>query len=304
MKYLISGYIGFDNFGDEAIAHILTSNLKKNGAEKVTLISSNPKKTSKIHEVASCSMLGFLPALLESDTLISGGGSLLQDVTSFKSLIYYLLVIYTALFLGKKVEIYAQGIGPINSKIGQFLTKTALKKAYKISVRDINSKNLLEKWGIMSELVNDPVLDIELPQKHKTGIVGIQLRNFNSIDDIFIEKLSKKVAEKFHNKKIKVISLQDSIDKDICKKFTEHLKNIGVTNVQLETGLDIQNVFDTISDLEYLISMRFHATVLGIKSDVKTVAINYDPKIKSLAETYNIPILELKNTDFSPLEKL
>ena len=28
-KYLISGYIGFDNFGDEAILKVLVSNLKK-----------------------------------------------------------------------------------------------------------------------------------------------------------------------------------------------------------------------------------------------------------------------------------
>ena len=32
-KYLVSGYIGFDNFGDEAIASVLVSNLKKQNAE-------------------------------------------------------------------------------------------------------------------------------------------------------------------------------------------------------------------------------------------------------------------------------
>ena len=50
-KYIVSGYIGFDNFGDEAIAHVLVESLKKKGAEKITLISSNPEKTKQIHEV-------------------------------------------------------------------------------------------------------------------------------------------------------------------------------------------------------------------------------------------------------------
>ena len=43
-KYVVSGYIGFDNFGDEAIAHVLVDKLKSKDAEKITLISSNPEK--------------------------------------------------------------------------------------------------------------------------------------------------------------------------------------------------------------------------------------------------------------------
>ena len=46
--------------------------------------------------------------------LISGGGSLLQDVTSSKSLHYYLSIIRCAEFFHKKVFIYSRGIGPID----------------------------------------------------------------------------------------------------------------------------------------------------------------------------------------------
>ena len=56
-KYIVSGYIGFDNFGDEAIAKVLTDRLKKSGAEKITLISSSPEKAAQIHKVDSCKML-------------------------------------------------------------------------------------------------------------------------------------------------------------------------------------------------------------------------------------------------------
>ena len=106
-KYIVSGYIGFDNFGDEAIAKVLTDRLKKSGAEKITLISSSPEKTAQIHQVDSCKMLDFWKSLCEADVLISGGGSLLQDVTSVKSLIYYLGVIYSALILHKKVVYFS-----------------------------------------------------------------------------------------------------------------------------------------------------------------------------------------------------
>ena len=102
-KYVISGYIGFDNFGDEAIAGVLINNLKKSGAERITALSANPSKTSRLYGVESRHMLKFLKPIIFSDVLISGGGSLLQDITSLKSLIYYLVVIMTALLFGKKV---------------------------------------------------------------------------------------------------------------------------------------------------------------------------------------------------------
>jgi len=304
MKYVVSGYIGFDNFGDEAIAHVLTQKLKQNGAEKITLISSNPSRTSELHNVDSCGMFKFLPALINSDVLISGGGSLLQDVTSLKSLLYYLVVIFSALILGKKVEIFAQGIGPINSSFGQMLTKLALKKADKISVRDDNSQKLLKEWGIDSELVNDPVLDLELPHKNSKGIVGIQLRSFPSLTEDFIEKLAEKIANKFKDKKIEVISLQDSIDLNVCNSFLEKLKQKGIENIELKCGLSIQEAIDTILNLEYLVAMRFHANIIGIKSGIKTVAINYDPKVETLAQKFNLPLIELDENKFSILDNV
>ena len=105
-KYVISGYIGFDNFGDEAIAKVLTDYLKELNAEKITYISSNPKKTAELYGIDSVGTLKFIPEIKNCDVLISGGGSLLQDVTSLKSLIYYLAVIVTALVFNKKVVIF------------------------------------------------------------------------------------------------------------------------------------------------------------------------------------------------------
>lgn len=297
-KYIVSGYIGFDNFGDEAIAKVLTGRLKKSGAEKITLISSNPEKTAQIHQVASCKMLDFWKSLCEADVLISGGGSLLQDVTSVKSLIYYLGVIYSALILGKKVEIFAQGIGPINSKIGQILTRFALSRADKISVRDKKSQELLKEWRIESELVKDPILELELPHKNQIGVVGIQLRNYPTLTDKFLNRLAEEIVKNFADKKIQIISLQDSVDLEVCEKFARILKINGrENNVEVVNNLTINDVFECISNLEYLVAMRFHANVVGIKAGVKTLAINYDIKVKKLAEEYNIPIVQMAQND-------
>ncbi len=298
-KYIVSGYIGFDNFGDELIARVLTERLKSEGAKEITLISSNPEKTAKRYDVNSCGMLRFWNSLKNSDILVSGGGSLLQDVTSLKSLIYYLIVIYSAIILNKKFIIYAQGIGPIKSFVGKILTKFALKKAGKISVRDIKSQELLRSWGINSELVNDPVLDLEFEHKNKVGVVGVQLRNCADLSDDFLNNLANEVNKRFINNKIEIISLQDSVDSRICHKFQSMLKERGMENAVVCEKLELDDVIEHIVNLEYLVGMRFHACVVGIKSGVKTLAINYDPKVEKLAKEYKIPIISLYDNDLS-----
>lgn len=299
-KYIVSGYIGFDNFGDEAIAKVLVDRLKHEGAEKITLISSNPEKTAKLYGVDSCPMLKFFDSIKHSDVLVSGGGSLLQDVTSFKSLLYYLGVIYTAIFLGKKIEIFAQGIGPINSGFGRMLTRFALGQAQKISVRDRKSQELLKSWGIDAELVKDPIFSLELPVRNLKGTVGIQLRNYPSLSDGFLNALADEVIKRFPDKKIQIFSFQDSIDLDVCEKFARILaKKDRVKDVEVLSGLSVNDVFDKISELEYMIGMRFHANVAAIISGVKTLAINYDIKVKKLADEYDLPVIELSQRDFT-----
>ena len=291
-KYVISGYIGFDNFGDEAIAEVLTSHLKKLGAEKITVISSNPEKTSKLYDVDSCKMLDFLKPIADCDIFISGGGSLLQDVTSLKSLLYYLALITYALALNKKVIIFAQGFTPFRTKIGKFLTKHILKHCHKISVRDIKSQELLNKLGIESELVTDPVYGIELDKNQNKEGVGIQLRSYHSLNDIFLNQLADEVTKHFSNKEIKLFSLQDSLDLAPLHRFAEMLESRNIKS-KIYQNLDTNKTIEELSKLEYLIGMRFHACLVSAKAGVKTLGINYDVKVQNLAKTVDFPSVKL-----------
>ena len=45
--------------------------------------------------------------------------------------------------------------------------------------------------------------------------------------------------------------------------------------------------------------MRFHACLVSAKSGVKTLGINYDEKVKKLANEMGFCTIELNNTDFS-----
>ena len=147
--------------------------------------------------------------------------------------------------------------------------------------------------------MSDPAFDIKLPHLNAKGIIGIQLRSFKGVNDQFLEALADEVVKRFLDKQIEVISLQASVDSVVCNKFAEKLTSKGIQNVNVIKNGSVTEIIHTISSLEYLIAMRFHANVIGIQSGVKTLAINYDPKVKSLADEYNMPIIELNSTDFS-----
>ena len=151
-KVLVSGYIGFNNFGDEAIFLALSSHLKLKG-HKVSVLCSNKNEVKKTYDVITYNFkkpFEILKAIFSNEILISGGGSLLQNKTSNFSLVYYLFIIFLAKLLNKKVIIFAQGIEPVKGKFFEFLTKTILKMTNFITVRDKKSQDLLNSWNICS----------------------------------------------------------------------------------------------------------------------------------------------------------
>lgn len=302
-KVVISGYYGFGNFGDELILSILTQHLKQLGTETVVL-SSNPRSTSMEHFVNAIKSFDFHQVsglIKQSDVLISGGGSLLQDITSIKSLLYYLWVIYTALRYKKDVIIFAQGIGPIRNIIAKLLTKYILKQCTYISVRDDKSQNLLNSWGIKSDLVCDPAFSLSLQMPNNEGAIGIQLRDFSTMNNTLLTKLARQIVKDFYNKEIRIFSLQNNIDLNICKKFESMLKNL---NPQIKTKVITEDIIQNIYQLEYMIGMRFHALIVALKAGIKSIGINYDIKVEKLAKAACIPLISMNaSEDFDKVFK-
>lgn len=299
-KVVISGYYGFDNFGDETILSVLVKKLKEFTPD-IRVFSSNPKKTRDLYVVQStlffCSCQ-VLYKLITCDILISGGGSLLQDVTSAKSLLYYLCVINTALFFRKKVIIFAQGIGPINNKFCALLTKKTLQRCTLVTVRDRKSRLLLHKWGVEADLVCDPLFDLAVPNYCPWNKVGVQLRSFKTLKEDLLIKLAEHINKNFADKEIEIYSFQDSLDLAVCQKFEKILKSI---NPQIKTKLiynqTSNQIIEKISQLNYMIAMRFHAVLIALKFGIKTLAITYDIKVEKLAEEAQIPFVSMRADD-------
>lgn len=293
VKVAISGYYGFKNFGDEAILSVLVNHLKSLQNIDITVFSSDIDFTSKNYSVNAVKRFDFkkvIKTIQDSDVLISGGGSLLQDVTSLKSVIYYSLIIALGLLFNKKVIIFAQGIGPLNKKLSQFIVRNLLKNCSLVTVRDEKSLALLRNWGISANLVCDPIYSLDVKSEVKDDIIGVQLREFKTLNYNLLHKLALFIANKFSDKKVEIFSLQESQDLELCKRFEHVLKTL---NPEIKTEIVTDDIVNRISKLSYLVAMRFHAILVALKCGIKTCAINYDVKVEKLADEASIPLISM-----------
>lgn len=291
-KAVLSGYFGYKNFGDELILSSLINFLKSKNIE-ITVLSGNPEYTFNKHHTNSIKnfdLKNIISAIKETDYLISGGGSLLQDVTSLKSLIYYTLIIALGILFDKKVIIFAQGIGPINNKFARHIVMQLLKLCTLVTVRDENSLKLLNSYKIDAHLVCDPAYSLKVGHSNNKDTIGVQLRYFKTLNENLIHKLALMITTNFSDKKIKIFSLQNSQDLNICKHFEQILKSF---NPEIKTEIVQDNIVEQICDLEYLIAMRFHSLLIALKAGVKCCAINYDIKVETLAYEANIPVISM-----------
>lgn len=296
----VSGYYGFENFGDEAILKVLVSELNARDY-CVTVFSKNPENTKNklgVNSVYTFSLSGIFKTLKNSDILISGGGSLLQDVTSLKSLFYYLFVIGAALFLKNEVIIFAQGIGPINNPIGRLLTKILLKKCKYITVRDEKSLFRLRGWDLKPELVSDPVWSLPVGNRMPEGRVGVQLRSWKNLSRSYLSKLAKNVVSNFSDKDIYIYSFQDALDLEVCKNFEAELKLLKPDiNTQILNRLSIDETIESFSHLDFLVGMRYHACLLALKYGIPTLALSYDEKVEKIAKRFDLPCSFLQDEE-------
>lgn len=311
-KIVISGYYGFKNAGDEAMLYSILSAVKSiNPDAEVTVISGRPEETKKAFGVEAVPRFGgfsILGKLLSCDVLISGGGSLLQDVTSSRSCLYYLSLILAGAVLGKKVILYAQGIGPIRRSWVASLMRFVLSKADAITVRDETSEQFLKKIGVKAPIYTtaDSVFfltkedtkrgleilrDAGVPDTKKR--VGLSVRNWKEAKEWskvfadYIEKLAKEDVS------VIFIPMQRPDDEDMARKICPHPKD----NVYFLSGsYRVDELMSLVGCLDLLVGMRLHALIFAALSHIPMIGISYDPKIdnflSSVGEEAIFPVEE------------
>ncbi len=297
-RILISGYYGFANAGDEAMLSAIIGGLRAESPQvQITVLSGNPAFTAQKHGVKSIhrfNALAFLWHLSQSDLLLSGGGSLLQDVTSSRSLFYYLSVLLMGELMGKKVMLFAQGIGPIKSPLARRITQWVCNKANLLTVRDDGSYEELKAMGVEPKKIvvtadavfSLPTADKPLGRKilkaqgvEDKPVIIFALRQWSQ-EARFVREFAQ-TAERLrdaYNAVVVFLPLQFPADMLVAQKVLEQMQDTRDTLV-LQQGFSAKEYLAIISNCHLLIGMRLHALVFAALANVQFLAVSYDPKV-------------------------
>ncbi|PGO20737.1 polysaccharide pyruvyl transferase CsaB [Bacillus cereus] len=310
MQLVLSGYYGFHNIGDEAILQSIIKSLKKEIPNiELVVMSNDPDYTREMYDVEAVNrwdIKAVYEVIKKSDGLISGGGSLLQDQTSMKSILYYTGVLGFARLLKKPYYIYSQGIGPIRKRHNRLLVKWQLSKAAYISVRDEDSFFYLKELGVKKdiELVPDPVLTWKrekqsdwLQKRSLHGkIIAVSVRYWGTNED-YIKKLAialKKLKQEGYQ--ILFVPMHSPFDQNASREVADLMDE---EIYMLPDKMDIDEKISILSKCSLLIGMRLHALIFSVVAKTPMVGISYDPKIDSFARQVKQPVIGSVDGDWS-----
>ena len=300
-KIVISGYYGFGNAGDEAMLTAMISSLRRLEPDaEFTVLSGNPDETQERHGVKAVyrmNALDIVRSVASCDLLVSGGGSLLQTVTSERSLYYYLSVMLLGKTFGKPVMIYAQGVGPVYSSAARRAVRCIGNQLNLITVRDEGSLLELQRIGVKRPpiyVTADPVLSLppadlafgrSILQSHgvKTDdtIIGMSVREWK--DMAHYKKVLAQVADKLAAKGAKLVFLpMQQPDVEAAERIASYMQ---APSIVINQEYRTEELLSLMGNLDMLIGIRLHALIFAAVMNVPFIGISYDPKIERFLDS-------------------
>lgn len=307
---LITGYHGYGNCGDEATLLAIKEGVEKMSLDvRITALSYDPEFTKKeygINAVQKFNVFKVFFALLKSKVVLSGGGTLLQDVTSTRSLLYYLSIIRLAKMFGKKVMVYANGIGPVSREKNRRRIEKVVNRADVITLREELSLNDLTSMGVTKPptyVTADPAFNLKPETAERAReilksegipnnkpIVGVCIREWKKAkygDDFIRETAIACDGLIRGGKTVLFIPMQYKEDLEISKKVTAQMEEKGYI---LSRSYKPKEVMAVIGETGLILGMRLHSLIFAAVVNVPMLGIIYDPKVE-----YYLKILEMKS---------
>ena len=300
-KVLLCGYYGEHNLGDDALLQVLVTQLPD---------AWDPVITARDHQAAAAlvpgastvnrrSLTETIRALKHVNALVLGGGSLLQDGTSFKSLLYYLILLWCARWNRIPIILWGQGLGPFQRQWSRWCVQATLRGISAVSWRDPASLHQAQQWRLSMPMVMgpDPVWCQPAPVWSGGQDLILCLRPtpllntqgwkvlMQALDHFSAQSGSKVIWLAFHGD-------QDAAlwnDLDQQDLIPARLRDRSL-QMRAESLDQVQRLF---SNASLVIAMRLHAMVLAATTGCPTAALSYDPKVKAAAQLANLPWLDL-----------
>jgi len=323
LKYLISGYYGEGNAGDEAIlAGILQEVARRDEGAQFTVLSFDPADTARRHgggrialEVSSTSLrsAGRLRALMRrSDLLISGGGSFLHEADfalhgrsflfregKLRPIPYFLSVVYLARSAGLPVMWYAQGLGPLHTAAARRLVADAGSSAQAVTWRDRDSADLAYEVGVrarVQRVVPDPAYAL-VPSRPEEAS-GLLARYGLPPGRPFLavcprpwlgrsgieEGLGRALEQIVERRDVTVVLVPFHESQD--PPLCESLAArpaLAGRALSLPPVASSRMLAAVLGRAQLVLSMRLHSGILATTAGTPSVVLDYDPKTKAFA---------------------
>ncbi len=297
---LVCGAYGRGNAGDDAILEAIVTELRQVDPDlPVWVLSRNPESTRltyRVNSIYTFAFPKFLWRMRKTKLYINGGGSLMQDVTSHRSLWFYLFTISWAKRLGNQVMMYGCGIGPIHSPANRQRASRVLQKSVDaITLRDTHSKDELEDMKVTAPeiiLSADPTVILPpAPEQAIDGIlesqgidpkgkyIGFALRPWPGFEEkAHIFAAAADYAYEKYGLTPVFLPIERRLDVAAARSAAQYMK--APHYILQETGSSSHTI-GLFARMQVVVSMRLHALVFAAGQGVPLVGVVYDQKISS-----------------------
>ncbi len=297
---IICGAYGYGNAGDDAILKSIIQSVRNMDRHMpITVLAKNTqsiKKRYQINSIYTFNVFRMIRAMRKSRLYINGGGTLIQNATSHRSLWYYLFTLRLAKLLGNKVDMYGCGIGPVLGKSSTRLVKRVLEHCVDtITLRERDSMEKLQSMGVKSPniiLSSDPALLLS-PAPEEDAVLYLQKHGLSPDGKYlclmlrtwygFEEKTQAfaaccAYAQERYGLTPVFLSLNIFHDTKAANQVLSHMKTPAVI---LEEPADPELLISVLSHMSAVISMRLHGLIFSSITAVPLTGVSYDPKIVS-----------------------
>ncbi|HCO62911.1 MAG TPA: polysaccharide pyruvyl transferase CsaB [Clostridiales bacterium] len=303
---LVCGAYGKDNAGDEAILQAILTEVRTADPDRpIWVMTRKPKQTRLLHRVNALytfHLPAFLRRAAQCEVYLNGGGSLLQDVTSRRSLWFYLFTLSAAKRLGCKVMVYGCGMGPIRSARNRKRTARVLNRWVDcMTLRDQTSVDQAHDMGVTCPITlsADPTVSLPAPSPaiaaallEQAGLhplqgeryLGISLRPWPGFEDKV--SILASVVEAFcveHQLIPVFLPTEGRLDIPASQLVAQQLRR--TRGVLMAQPLSTPQILALFGRMDVVLSMRLHPLVFSACSGVPLVGIVYDPKVKAFLDS-------------------
>lgn len=309
INVLAVGWYGAPNVGDEVLLAVLKRRIEELGGE-LMIVSADPALSQRMHgaNAVNFNNLGEIAGALQwANVLIMGGGGIFQDHHPFRlpaaydpalnDISAYARPVLMARQFGVPVVIWGHGVGPLRTTGTRDLVRDIFTAAVAVSVRDEGSRHLLREIGVnrpvdvgpdpgwlYASLAVPVPLDMPLPSVTQDKTLAIVIREWER-DPAWKAKLIVALRSvSSQGWSVVWIAFQADTsssgavsDLPVVEALREQVPEWARGRV--EKPATPAEAWNLLSAADSIISMRLHASILGLSAGKPVMGIEYDEKL-------------------------